>query len=140
MTHGTCLCGTVRYEFTEPFQVMMHCHCSMCRKHHGAAFATCVGAPFAAFRWLSGEDMIASYRSSEQGTRSHCRRCGSVTPTLTPEAGYAFAPAGNLEGDPHIRPKGHIFVESSAAATIDPRAQKPLLLGTWPANGRPRAR
>lgn len=114
MTHGTCLCGAVRYEFTEPFQMMMHCHCSMCRKHHGAAFATFVAAPFAAFRWLAGEDTIASYRSSEHGMRSHCRRCGSVTPTLMPEAGFAIAPAGNLEGDPAIRPQGHMFVGSKA--------------------------
>lgn len=114
MTRGVCLCGTVRYEFTEPFQMMMHCHCSMCRKHHGAAFATFVAAPFAAFRWLGGEEAIGTYRSSEQGRRSHCRQCGSVTPTLVPEAGFAIAPAGNLEGDPGIRPQGHMFVGSKA--------------------------
>ena len=114
MTRGICLCGTVRYEFTEPFQLMMHCHCSMCRKHHGAPFATFVAAPFSAFRWLGGEDAIITYRSSEQGRRSYCGRCASVAPTLMPEAGFAIAPAGNLEGDPGVRPQFHAFVGSKA--------------------------
>jgi hypothetical protein len=94
--------------------MMMHCHCSMCRKHHGAAFATFVAAPFAAFRWLEGEEEIGEYRSSEHGTRSYCTRCGSVAPTLMPEAGFAIAPAGNLEGDPGVRPQMHVFVGSKA--------------------------
>jgi hypothetical protein len=114
MTHGTCLCGTVRYELTEPLQMMMHCHCSMCRKHHGAAFATFVAGPSAGFRWLGGEDEIGTYRSSEHGTRAHCRRCGSVAPLVIPEAGLAIAPAGNLEGDLGIRPQFHAFVGSKA--------------------------
>lgn len=115
MTRGVCLCGTVRYVFSEPFQVMLHCHCSMCRKHHGAAFATFVAAPLPAFEWLAGEDAIGHYRSSERGERSHCRRCGSVTPMLWPDTGLAIAAAGNLEGDPGIRPQKHIYVGSKAA-------------------------
>jgi hypothetical protein len=104
MTRGTCLCGALQYELTKPLTMMMHCHCSMCRKHHGASFATFVVAPLAAFRWIAGEDVVARYKSSEQGVRSYCPRCGSVAPTLMPDAGFAVAPAGNLDGDPGIRP------------------------------------
>ncbi|HVS25433.1 MAG TPA: GFA family protein [Gammaproteobacteria bacterium] len=114
MTHGTCLCGALQYEFTQPLAMMMHCHCSMCRKHHGASFATFVGAPLSAFRWIAGEDAAARYKSSEQGVRSYCRRCGSVAPTLSPKAGFAVAPAGNLDGDPGIRAQVHMFVGSKA--------------------------
>ncbi|HEX5420830.1 MAG TPA: GFA family protein [Gammaproteobacteria bacterium] len=115
MTRGVCLCGTVRYEFAAPFEMMMHCHCSMCRKHHGAPFATFVSAPFTAFKWLSGEDSVATYQSSRQGMRAYCRHCGSVAPLLMAEAGFAIAPAGNLEGDLGIRPQGHMFAGSKAA-------------------------
>jgi hypothetical protein len=114
MTRGGCLCGTVRYEVTAPFQVMMHCHCSMCRKHHGSAFATFAAAPLAAFRWLGGEEAVVRYASSPQGARFHCRHCGSVAPTLLPDAGFAIVPAGNLDGDPGIRPQLHAFVASKA--------------------------
>jgi hypothetical protein len=104
----------VQYELAGPFSVMMHCHCSMCRKHHGTSFATFVMAPLAGFRFIAGEDAIATYRSSEHGVRSFCRHCGSITPTLMPEAGLAIAPAGNLEGDLGIRPQMHAFVGSKA--------------------------
>jgi hypothetical protein len=108
------LCGTVQYEIAGPFQLMMHCHCSMCRKHHGASFATFVAAPYESFRWIAGEDAIAHFASSEHGRRSFCRHCGSVTPTLMRDAGLAIAPAGNLEGDLGIAPQFHAFVGSKA--------------------------
>jgi hypothetical protein len=114
MTQGVCLCGAVRYEFTEPFQAMLHCHCSMCRKHHGAAFATFVAAPTAAFHWLSGDNAVGQYQSSERGARQFCRHCGSVAPMPLPGTELTIAPAGNLEGDPGIRPQSHIFVGSKA--------------------------
>ena len=112
---GICLCGTVRYAVDGPFAMMIHCHCSMCRKHHGSAFATFVGAPLDGFRWLSGEDNIATYQSSERGRRSSCRTCGSVTPILAPEIGLALLPAGNLLDDPGLRPQAHVFVGSKAS-------------------------
>ena len=49
MANGTCLCGQIRFRLDGPFQMMMHCHCSRCRKHHGSAFATFVGAPARGF-------------------------------------------------------------------------------------------
>ena len=114
-THtGSCLCGTVRYEVTGPFNAMMSCHCSMCRKHHGAAFATYVAAPSTGFRWLSGEDSILCYRSSEQGKRYTCTVCGSVLPVLMQEHGLAVLPAAPLEGDLGIKPQSHLFVGSKA--------------------------
>ena len=112
MTTGTCLCGTVRYEIDGPFSVMGHCHCSMCRKAHGATFVTWTAAPRSGFRWLSGADNIDHYASSPAGQRSFCRTCGSVTPIFTEDT--VIAPAGNLEGDPGIRPQMHMFAASLA--------------------------
>ena len=40
MPTGSCLCGDVAFEITGPVEQMGHCHCSMCRKFHGSAFAT----------------------------------------------------------------------------------------------------
>ncbi len=33
---GSCLCGGVRFEVTQPLSRVAHCHCSRCRKHSGA--------------------------------------------------------------------------------------------------------
>jgi hypothetical protein len=45
MAKGQCLCEALTYELDGPFSAMIHCHCSMCRKHHGTGFATFVAAP-----------------------------------------------------------------------------------------------
>jgi hypothetical protein len=114
MTTGICLCGTVRFEIDGPFAAMVNCHCSMCRKEHGAQFVTYVAAPLSGFRWLAGQDNVQEYASSAHGRRSFCRTCGSSMPSLLPETGLVVAPAGNLEGDPGLRPQMHIFVGSKA--------------------------
>jgi hypothetical protein len=38
MLRGSCLCGGVRYEISGALSKALNCHCSMCRKAHGAAF------------------------------------------------------------------------------------------------------
>jgi hypothetical protein len=115
MIQGRCLCGTVRYEIAGPISTMLHCHCSMCRKHHGAAFATWTVAPLAGLRMLAGEDSIARYVSSPSFNRSFCRHCGSVVPEAVPEKSLVIAPAGNLEGDLGVEPQFHMFVGSKAS-------------------------
>jgi len=95
-TSGACLCGAVRYTVAGPFGLMAHCHCSMCRKHHGSLFATFVGAPLMGFKWLSGTEHILQYPSSEKGRRGSCRHCGSVTPLLIEAMDMVLIPAGNL--------------------------------------------
>jgi hypothetical protein len=111
---GSCLCGVLRYEIEGPFSMMMNCHCSMCRKHHGAPFATFAAAPIEGFRWLSAETALGYYASSAGGKRSFCTVCGTVAPLLMPEAGLAVVAAGTLDGDPGIRPQAHMFVGSKA--------------------------
>jgi hypothetical protein len=111
---GSCLCGTVRYEVRGPFTAMLSCHCSMCRKHHGAPFATYANTSSSDFRWLSGERTLGYYASSPNYRRSFCTTCGAVAPSLMSDADAAFVPAGTLDGDPDIRVQGHLFVGSKA--------------------------
>jgi hypothetical protein len=112
---GSCLCGAVKYELDGPFEVMSHCHCSMCRKHHGAAFATFVTVPLGNFRWVAGEEALSTYQSSAYGKRTFCGKCGSVMPVVEAETGVAFCPAGNLDGELGIQPQSHRFVGSKAS-------------------------
>ena len=73
---GGCLCGKVRYRVeSEPLWVC-HCHCDMCRKQTGAAFATYVGFPAEAFQWTAGKPAL--YRSSDDVKRGFCADCGST--------------------------------------------------------------
>lgn len=74
---GSCLCGAVRYEARAGIRAVSHCHCSMCRKAHGAAFASYGAVPLAQFTFLSGADRLRSYASSPEVTRRFCGTCGS---------------------------------------------------------------
>lgn len=113
VAHGSCRCGTVRYEIDGPFDVMSHCHCSICRMQQGTAFATYVSVPAARFRWSAGEAQVTHY-SGEAGQvaeqRAFCSRCGSPTPSLDAEGGTAYCPAENLQRDLGIKPQSHVFV------------------------------
>jgi hypothetical protein len=112
MNPGSCLCGAVRFE-AGPIDLMEHCHCVMCRRHHGAMFATFASARTGEFEWLAGRDEVAAYRSSERGLRPFCRTCGSVAPAVLPDwPEVVFVPAGNLEEDPGVRPSFHMFAAS----------------------------
>lgn len=115
MVQGSCFCGTVRYQADGPFSSMMSCHCSMCRKHHGAAFATYVAAPLGGFRWTQGEEALLKYQSSPHWVRNSCSVCGSTVPTTLESKALALLPAGPLEGDlGGVRPEAHLFVGSKA--------------------------
>lgn len=113
MTGGSCLCGAVRFAYDGAFDLMTHCHCTMCRKAHAAPFATYVMGEHAPFRWCAGEDAIVARESSPGFVRSFCRHCGSVLPNT--HLGERIAiPAGLFDGDPGIRPAAHIFVATRA--------------------------
>lgn len=114
MAKARCLCGALTYELDVPFSGMIHCHCSMCRKHHGTGFATFVVAPIASFRWTSGEDRLARYHSSPGNVRSFCSLCGSAGPWPMPERGIVAAPAAGFDGDLGIKPQRHLFAGSKA--------------------------
>ncbi len=64
MTNGSCLCGAVRWRIAPPFADMTHCHCSMCRKAHGAPFATYLTVTREQYDLLAGADAITDYESS----------------------------------------------------------------------------
>ena len=115
MVKGSCLCKAYRFEVEGPFSYMMHCHCSMCRKAHGAAFATFVGCKSKAFKVIQGHDAVTRYQSSEKGIRCFCKVCGSNLPSQAGEE--VWLPAGMLDDDPGIRPAAHYFVGSKAPWT-----------------------
>jgi hypothetical protein len=115
MNHGRCLCGAVRYEIDGPFVEVVHCHCSMCRKHHGTAFVTWAVAPLEGFRLTAGQEAIVSRESSPGVQRSFCSTCGSVTPQVSPSGKHVIAAAGNLVDAVGLTPYAHIFTGSKAS-------------------------
>lgn len=110
---GSCLCGAVRYEITGSFLFLGHCHCSRCRKSHGAAFATWGILEPGQFRWVHGEEAVRRYESSPGRERCFCGTCGSPLASMHGGATGEVV-IGTLDDDPGARPREHIFVGSRA--------------------------
>lgn len=72
---GSCLCGQVRFAVDEFSEKVANCHCSMCRKFHGAAFGTLVGVK--GLVWISGKDLLKEFTALNGTTRTFCSTCGS---------------------------------------------------------------
>ena len=115
MLSGRCECGRVRYEVDGQIVDFSHCHCSQCRRLHGAAYATFAGVARDAFRYVSGSNGVKVYASSESNDRVFCAECGSnilVDPKDEPDALYLSM--SSLDNDPP-RPHGyHAYVGSKA--------------------------
>lgn len=110
---GSCLCGQVRYEISGPLLNVDHCHCSMCRRQHGAAFATYADCDPDDFCWIAGEELVKIYETSPGGGWCFCRECGS-TLAGTDNGKVTSITLGTIEGDPGVKPESHIFVGSKA--------------------------
>ena len=112
---GSCLCGGITYEIKTLLAEVINCHCSMCRKAHGAAFRTRASVKTSDFEFLSGEELLTYYESSIGEWRSFCSVCGSnlITKFSRFPDVYGFA-LGTLDTDPGIKVERHVFTRYKA--------------------------
>jgi len=103
----------VQYEIDGPLFDADHCHCSMCRRQHGAAFATYAEFNPGDFAWTAGETHVKAYESSAGAGWSFCGECGSSLAAIR-NGRVTAVTLGTVAGDPGIRPESHIFVGSKA--------------------------
>lgn len=123
---GSCLCGGIKYEISGPILGPANCHCTMCRKQHGAAFRSRARVRESDFRLIQGENLIQFYESSPGTRRGFCKTCGSpvVNKVDTKSVSGGFNPAGEvamlgvqlggLDDDPGVTPGVHVFVADKA--------------------------
>jgi len=110
---GGCLCGAVRFEVRPPTKWCAHCHCSLCRRAHGAAFVTWVGVERPQFKLTSGDEHLCWYSSTPEARRGFCSRCGSTlffeSERWSEEVHIALA---HMDGPIDRTPKVHVFYDS----------------------------
>lgn len=115
MLTGKCLCETIAYQIEGDLGPIFNCHCSKCRRWHGAAFRTRASINIAQFTWVKGEHNLSFYASSANVTKSFCKTCGSpLISTYSNKPDVIGIALGGLEQDLGTRPQAHIFVESKA--------------------------
>ena len=115
MNKASCLCRRITFEVKQFEQRVAHCHCTMCRKFHGAAFSTFGEVREENLIWLTGQEDLAQYRAENDSVRSFCQHCGS---SLLFESKFnrqadtievALAAFDELED---IKPDAHIYTSS----------------------------
>ncbi len=109
---GACLCGEVRFHYRGASLWCGHCHCSMCRRAHGAAVVTWVGVAEETFH-LDSAASLRWHASSDPAQRGFCGTCGSTLffrSTRWP--GEMHIALGTMNGEIDRQPAGHVFWES----------------------------
>jgi hypothetical protein len=105
----------VRFRVDGEINDYCHCHCSQCRRLHGAAFATFAGVSRADFQYLDPSPPVSTYASSESHDRLFCSVCGSnIMVVLSDEPDNYYLALSTIDGDPALPPAYHIFVGSRA--------------------------
>jgi len=115
MITGHCECRKVSFEADGEVNDFSHCHCSQCRRLHGAAYATFAGLSRDGFRYLSGESNLSHYASSSDHDRVFCSNCGSnILVALDDDEDNYYVAMSTIEGSPPLPAGYHIYVGSKA--------------------------
>ena len=114
MITGKCLCEEIEYQINGELGPIFNCHCSKCRRWHGAVYRTRASIHVDQFSITKGEKHLSSYQSSKNVTKYFCRNCGSpLHSSYLNKADVYGIPLGPLEGVKG-QIEGHIFVDSKA--------------------------
>lgn len=116
---GACLCGAVRFQVALPPKWVAHCHCSMCRRAHGAPYVTWIGLEetehHQGLTITAGADAVKTYRSSDAGQRQFCGVCGSPLFFRSSRwAGEVHVARAAIPGDIGKGPAVHAFFSDKA--------------------------
>ena len=114
MVKGSCLCGEIEYEVELVDGKVFNCHCSQCRKSHGAAFATQAFAKGETLKFSKGEELLGEYKGSK-GIRAFCKNCGSRLMNYAPDKDmYLSVALSCVDSEVIDGPVAHANVEFKA--------------------------
>jgi len=110
---GSCLCGAVRFTAALPSKWVAHCHCTYCRRAHGAPFVTWAGFADDQVTLDDAACLLHWYESSKGAMRGSCSRFG--TPMLFKSErwpGELHIARSLIEGALDKEPSAHVFFET----------------------------
>ena len=98
---GGCLCGEIRYRVHAKPRVH-YCHCDMCRRATGSAFAVLAWVRSETIDW-SGSPSVR--RSSPLAERSFCGTCGSPLALVYDGAVETALHVGTFDDPQQLEPR-----------------------------------
>lgn len=115
MYFGKCLCGQVKIEISGPITSIIHCHCSLCRKSTGSAFATNGFVNSDDLKLVAGQELLRFYEMKPGRKRHFCGTCASpVFSSNEADPTRIRLRLGILDSDIVEKPISHNFVTSKA--------------------------
>ena len=115
MYHGSCLCGAIKVELTGSIDDIIHCHCSLCRKNSGTAFATNGFVNVSEFKLIDPTNKIGFYEFKAGRKRHFCSNCASpIYSSNADNPNKIRIRLGLLDSPISERPMSHNFVSSKA--------------------------
>lgn len=115
MYTGSCLCGGVQLTITGKISDIIHCHCSLCRKSTGSAFATNGFVNTADFTVTQGQELLHHFALKSGRQRHFCRVCASpIYSSNTADPARIRIRLGILDSEIVEKPISHNFVTSKA--------------------------
>ncbi len=114
MHQGSCLCGTVRFEFSQIEGDFVYCHGKSCRKASGSAFGANIAVPLDDFHVVQGESELGRFESTPGKVRHFCRQCGSPLYNHAQGSDFVRVRLGAVDTEIQQTPKAHIFLNHKA--------------------------
>ena len=115
MYKGSCLCGSIQLSLDGGVSDIIHCHCSLCRKASGSAYATNGFIETQNLTLIDKDSTLTFYQSSEGKRKYFCKTCGSPLYSSNSQSPDRLRlRLGILDTDISERPISHNFVTSRA--------------------------
>jgi hypothetical protein len=113
---GSCLCGAVRFEVTEPFERTNMCHCTNCKKISGGGGTVSGRVSTEAIAILEGRQLLTTYQPEEGTAKTFCSVCGSnLFGGGWPDSPSTSVRLSALDSPFDRKPEAHTYVRSVAA-------------------------
>ena len=115
MYFGKCLCGAVKIKVSGKISDIIHCHCSLCRKSTGSAYATNGFVNRNEFEITEGNELLGTFAFKPGRERHFCSRCGSpVYSSNAQDSSRVRVRLGIFDSEIEEKPGSHNFVTSRA--------------------------
>ena len=120
----------MRLQARLPSKWVAHCHCTWCRRAHGAAFVTWAGFADEQVRIADPEQRLRWYTSSPGARRGSCSNCGTpMLFTSTRWPGETHIARALLDEHLDQAPAAHVFYDTHVPwlAVRDDLPKKPIV-------------
>jgi hypothetical protein len=115
MLTGGCACGAVRFAIDTPLGRATYCHCTRCQRRTGAAASANARVAPGSLRITAGEDRIGAWEPDGGWAKLFCGDCGGALFSRDPGRPEVMGVRlGAIDGDPGVRPSGHMFTAYAA--------------------------